>query len=48
MVVIYQNSSALMNTRNMFYGEIQIFMPLYRQMPSSSVSYLQKFPVALF
>ena len=42
------SKAALMNTHNMFYGEIKMLMPLYLQVPFFSVSYLHKFPVVLF
>ena len=51
LVVIHRtrlSKATLMNTHNTFYGEIEILLSLYRQMPSLSVSYLHKFPVALF
>ena len=46
LVVNHRNrlsKAALMNTNNMFNGELQILTPLYRQMPSLSISYLHKF-----
>ena len=33
------SKAALMNIHNMFYGEIEILMPLYHPMPSLPVSY---------